>query len=398
MMRCSMTSSRTSAARETFVATRRASARRGLDLGSDAAAARRPRALHRSARRPPAPVVSRLDEHAQHDRQRRARPARPRAFAARGTCVAARGGDDRDLVVGGVEADVRARDVVDDDRVDPLARELVAPVVQRALAVLGGEADERLVGPARRREAREDVRRALELDAHALVGGLLQLAGEAARRAEVRDGGGHEQDVGSARTRAAHASCSSAAVSTSTYVTRASRGERDVRRDDRDVGAERAACSASAKPIRPDERLPTKRTASIGSRVPPAVTSTRRPTSSGERRGRGRPASAPRSPRAARRARAGARRPPRRPRPAGPLPGSSTATPRARSVATFACVAGCSHMRSFIAGATSSGQVAASAALVSRLSARPCGELGDACSPTPGRRRGRRRCGRARGG
>ena len=33
----------------------------------------------------------------------------------------------------------------------------------------------------------------------------------------------------------------------------------------------RAASSASAKPMRPEERLPTKRTASIGSRVPPAV-------------------------------------------------------------------------------------------------------------------------------
>ena len=32
--------------------------------------------------------------------------------------------------------------------------------------------------------------------------------------------------------------------------------------------------------MRPDERLPTKRTASIGSRVPPAVTSTRRPSRS----------------------------------------------------------------------------------------------------------------------
>ncbi len=41
----------------------------------------------------------------------------------------------------------------------------------------------------------------------------------------------------------------------------------------------RAACRASAKPILPDERLPMKRTLSIGSRVPPAVTSTRTPSS-----------------------------------------------------------------------------------------------------------------------
>src|SRR5918994_1320321 len=33
-------------------------------------------------------------------------------------------GDDSDLVVGRVEADLRARDVVDDDRIEPLALEL----------------------------------------------------------------------------------------------------------------------------------------------------------------------------------------------------------------------------------------------------------------------------------
>ena len=38
-----------------------------------------------------------------------------------------------------------------------------------------------------------------------------------------------------------------------------------------------AASSARAWPCLPDERLPMKRTGSIGSRVPPAVTSTRRP-------------------------------------------------------------------------------------------------------------------------
>ena len=40
----------------------------------------------------------------------------------------------------------------------------------------------------------------------------------------------------------------------------------------------RPAC-ASARPMRPEELLPTKRTLSIGSRVPPAVTSTRTPAS-----------------------------------------------------------------------------------------------------------------------
>ena len=41
----------------------------------------------------------------------------------------------------------------------------------------------------------------------------------------------------------------------------------------------RRASSASATPMRPEDRLPTKRTASSGSRVPPALTSTRLPWS-----------------------------------------------------------------------------------------------------------------------
>ena len=75
----------------------------------------------------------------------------------------AAGGEDRHLVVGHVEADVGARDVVDDDGVEALAGELVAPVVQRPLAVLGGEADQQLAGTPPRRQRRDDVRRRLEL-------------------------------------------------------------------------------------------------------------------------------------------------------------------------------------------------------------------------------------------
>ena len=47
----------------------------------------------------------------------------------------------------------------------------------------------------------------------------------------------------------------------------------------------------------------------------------------------------------------------------------------ARSVRRLACVAGCSYMRLFIAGAIRSGQPAASAQLLSRLSARPAASL-----------------------
>ena len=58
-----------------------------------------------------------------------------------------------------------------------------------------------------------------------------------------------------------------------------------------------------------------------------------------------------------------------------PVPGSSTRAPRSRSCARFACVAGCSYIAEFIAGASTSGLRQASAALVSRLSARPCASL-----------------------
>ena len=49
--------------------------------------------------------------------------------------------------------------------------------------------------------------------------------------------------------------------------------------------------------------------------------------------------------------------------------------PRRRSVSTFACVAALRHIRSFIAGATTSGASDASAALVRTLSARPLASL-----------------------
>ena len=93
--------------------------------------------------------------------------------------------------------------------------------------------------------------------------------------------------------------------------------------------------SASARPIRPLERLPMKRTESIGSRVPPAVTRTRSPSHGPARRRQqrldlgqqalGRRAAGRRRARRARRA-----RPPR---------ARSRVTPRSRSVARFAWVA-----------------------------------------------------------
>ena len=133
----------------------------------------------------------------------------------------------------------------------------------------------------------------------------------------------------------------------------------------------RAASSASANPIRPEDRLPTKRTASIGSRVPPAVTSTDRPSSSP-------PPAAPSadSTAASSSGGSGSRPIPHSPgEPSAPVPGSSTVAPRARSVSRLARVAACSYIASFIAGATSSGRRQASAAAHSRLSACPAASL-----------------------
>ncbi len=133
----------------------------------------------------------------------------------------------------------------------------------------------------------------------------------------------------------------------------------------------RAASAAKATPIRPEERLPTKRTGSIGSRVPPAVTSTRRPSSP-----EGARVSTAASMAAKTSAGSASRPTPRSPSEASrPVPGSTTRAPRARRVSRFAVVAGCSHMWLFIAGARTSGAVLARAALVSRLSAWPPASL-----------------------
>ncbi len=124
-----------------------------------------------------------------------------------------------------------------------------------------------------------------------------------------------------------------------------------------------------------------KRTLSIGSRVPPAVTSTRSPSR------RAPEAEAPFDPtggalsstrsQTASSSAGSARRPtPSSPSEARrPTPGSTMTAPRSRSVARFARVAGCSYIRLFIAGAITSGQPAASAQLVSRLSAWPPASL-----------------------
>src|SRR5687767_7856824 len=77
------------------------------------------------------------------------------------------GGDDRDLVLLGVESDVGARDVVDHDRVEPLALELPARALDGALAVLGGEPDQDLLGAPLSGDLGKDVLGRLELEGEA---------------------------------------------------------------------------------------------------------------------------------------------------------------------------------------------------------------------------------------
>src|SRR4051794_974370 len=64
--------------------------------------------------------------------------------------------DDRDLVLLAVEADVAARDVVDDDGVEPLPRELRASALDGPVTVLSGEADHGLIRPPAGRDAGHD--------------------------------------------------------------------------------------------------------------------------------------------------------------------------------------------------------------------------------------------------
>ena len=59
----------------------------------------------------------------------------------------------------------------------------------------------------------------------------------------------------------------------------------------------------------------------------------------------------------------------------GPSSGSMTVTPRTRKVAMLAWVAACCHMRTFIAGTTTTGLSVASNTVVARSSAMPAAIL-----------------------
>ncbi len=134
----------------------------------------------------------------------------------------------------------------------------------------------------------------------------------------------------------------------------------------------RAAARARAMPCRPEEALPRKRTGSRASWVPPALTTTCRPARSRARTASTVAGSSSSEAATAAMSKASGRRP-------GPVSvpvrrpeaGSMTRTPRSRSVATLACVAGCCHISVCMAGTIRTGQRAVSRTLVSRSSARP---------------------------
>ena len=108
------------------------------------------------------------------------------------------------------------------------------------------------------------------------------------------------------------------------------------------------AARATAKPILPLDRLVRPRTGSIGSKVGPAVISTRLPSSAfGSKNATSSSSSSSGS---------SMRPSPTSPQACSPLPTPSTLAPSAVICRRLRCVAGCDHISRFIAGATSSGQ------------------------------------------
>ncbi len=157
--------------------------------------------------------------------------------------------------------------------------------------------------------------------------------------------------------RASTAACICAAVSTAWSSAPGGVGSTTV-----DTSVTRAPCAsasaATAYPCLPLLRLAITRTASIGSRVPPAVTTTCVPCS----------APPPSTSSTSARIRSGeASRPlPESPPARRPSSGSTTCTPRRRRVSMLSTTAGCSHISVCIAGQTITGARVANRTLVNR--------------------------------
>ena len=230
-----------------------------------------------------------------------------------------------------------ARNVVEDDRVESLALELLAGAARsprrRARprsrpAVCSSRAQR-----ARRPRARPRCAPGRARSAAGPRGAIFPAS--ASRGAEVGHRGRHQQHV-AALELLSTAAASSAVVSTSIRRDAGRLGQRRRwRRPGSPRAPRRAACSASARPMRPLERLPMKRTESIGSRVPPARHQHPQPVPRPARR-----AGSSASTSASSRSGEGSRPTPYSPREASaPSSGSITRMPRSRSVARFAWVA-----------------------------------------------------------
>ena len=115
----------------------------------------------------------------------------------RGTCSSPGAPDDHDLVLVGVEADVGPGDVVHDDRVEALARELV-PGARRRPRARARRRSRRSTGPraAHRAASDEHVGGRDQVDGQRVAALLGDLVVERALGPEVRHRGGHQQQVG----------------------------------------------------------------------------------------------------------------------------------------------------------------------------------------------------------
>ena len=287
----------------------------------------------------------------------------------------------------------------------PFAASLPRAQLDASRAVLGGEADERLAVAAPRGEPGEHVGGRLELQLQALAPGLLDLAsaGAAGVKSATAAAISSTSQAGNSRSQAA---CSSAARRRRAARDAGGRRQRDVRGDAASPARRaRAPPRASARPMRPEELLPRKRTLSIGSRVPPAVTSTRSPR-----------AAAAAAPSPDRRRDAAARAPPRRrpaaargsarrPMPCSPLRGQPARAGlddrarRARAAAQVGLrgrvlVHAVVHRRRDHAA----GSAAASAQLRQQVVGQARARAWRSCSPRPARSGTRRRWRRAPGG
>ena len=239
----------------------------------------------------------------------------------------------------------------------------------RHVVGLGREPDEHLPAATAPTELGQDVGRGLEHELGHPVG-LRQLGFGRRLQPEVRHRGRHHHDVGAdaalehgrfhlRRGLHPHDRRCPTATAGCAVVTRTTSAPRA------------AAASATAWPCLPDERLEMKRTGSIGSA---RAARAHHHTPSGEvaaapRRDAQRPPVA-----AATMSAGSARRPaPTSPPASRPSPGSTTCTPRRRSVARFSCTAGCSHISVCMAGHTITGARVASTVAVEQPVGDPVG-------------------------